>query len=437
MRRSLAALVLALMLPLPVLAAQVTVKPGETLSEIADRHGVSLSRLMQLNGISRADHVEVGQVLKLPGHARSSSASARATGSVRVQEGDTLSEIASRQGMSLSELMALNGISRADHVEIGQVLRVTGRPQPPAPTYPRGSAVHVVKPGESLSEIAEGYGVAMSRLVAINQLDDANHVEVGRRLKLKGSAPAAPAPRPASASAPAPRPAPAPRAAVPATAPVSRATEAAARPSQPLSERIASTPAKDPGSQAATPTPQIIATAQATPAPAAAARSQAPETVAAARSQAPAALASASPTSSASTTAEAARPSFTPRRSLSPAVAATTTARASAPAATTIARASAPAATASPAASASAPLSSADWRRYGPLRVDWSGWQPMGGSLVAPVMNAKGDTLYLAINCGARKLNATSVAGDWRTWDSPQADFEQRLVSDLCRSRAS
>jgi len=434
MRRSLAALVLALMLPLPVLAAQVTVKPGETLSEIADRHGVSLSRLMQLNGITRADHVEVGQVLKLPGNARSSSASTRATGSVRVQEGDTLSEIAFRQGMSLSELMALNGISRADHVEIGQVLRVTGRPQPPAPTYPRGSAVHVVKPGESLSEIAEGYGVAMSRLVAINQLDDANHVEVGRRLKLKGPAPA---PRPASASAPAPRPAPAPRAAVPATAPVSRATEAAARPSQPLSERIASTPAKDPGSQAATPTPQIIAAAQAAPAPTAAARSQAPETVAAARSQAPAALASASPTSSASTTAEAARPSFTPRRSLSPAVAASTTARASAPAATTIARASAPAATASPAASASAPLSSADWRRYGPLRVDWSGWQPMGGSLVAPVMNAKGDTLYLAINCGARKLNATSQTGQWRTWEAPRTDAEQQLVSDLCRAKGS
>jgi hypothetical protein len=52
-------------------------------------------------------------------------------------------------------------------------------------------------------------------------------------------------------------------------------------------------------------------------------------------------------------------------------------------------------------------------------------------------MNAKGDTLYLAINCGARKLNATSAAGDWRTWDNPQADFEQRLVNDLCRTRGS
>ena len=50
-------------------------------------------------------------------------------------------------------------------------------------------------------------------------------------------------------------------------------------------------------------------------------------------------------------------------------------------------------------------------------------------------LNAKGDTLYLAINCGARKMNATSAAGDWRTWDDPQADFERRLVNDLCSSR--
>jgi hypothetical protein len=92
-------------------------------------------------------------------------------------------------------------------------------------------------------------------------------------------------------------------------------------------------------------------------------------------------------------------------------------------------------ATASGVPSTAAAASSGDWRRYGPLQVDWSNWQPMGGSLVAPILNAKGDTLYLAINCGARKMNATSVAGDWRTWDNPQADFELKLVNDLCRSR--
>jgi hypothetical protein len=77
-----------------------------------------------------------------------------------------------------------------------------------------------------------------------------------------------------------------------------------------------------------------------------------------------------------------------------------------------------------------------DWRPYGPLQVDWANWQPMGGSMVAPTLNGEGQTLYLAVNCTARKINATSQAGQWKTWDDPQADFEQQLVNDLCKARS-
>ena len=80
-------------------------------------------------------------------------------------------------------------------------------------------------------------------------------------------------------------------------------------------------------------------------------------------------------------------------------------------------------------------MAKASWRTYGPLQVDWSNWQPMGGSLVAPTLNASGQPFYLAINCSARKLNATTANGDWKTWDDPTSDFEKKLVTDLCKSR--
>ena len=72
MRRSLAALALAVVLPLPVflpaaVRAGVVVKPGETLSEIADRNGISLKRLMQANGITNPNVVTAGQTLVIPG----------------------------------------------------------------------------------------------------------------------------------------------------------------------------------------------------------------------------------------------------------------------------------------------------------------------------------------------------------------------------------
>jgi hypothetical protein len=78
-----------------------------------------------------------------------------------------------------------------------------------------------------------------------------------------------------------------------------------------------------------------------------------------------------------------------------------------------------------------------DWRSYGPLQVDWANWQPMGGSYVAPTLNGDGKPVYLAVNCGARKLNATSQSGQWKSWDAPQTDFEEQLISDICKARAS
>ena len=437
MRRSLAALALALVLPLPALAGDVTVKPGETLSEIADRLGISMKRLMELNGINKADHVEVGQKLKVPGRAGSSSRSsgggAVATGRLTVREGDTLSEIAARQGMSLNQLIALNGLSKADHVEVGQTLKVTGKVATAAAPTPfrKGANVHVVRSGESLSAIADGYGVPMSRLVAINAINDPDHVEVGTQLKLKGE-PAVPRPRPAVAAAPQPTPAPAPRERpVQAAAPRPEPAAAAEVPkaSQPVvTQAIAS------ASTAVAPTSS--ATAQ-TAAPAAASWQPTPAATAS-RPITPAATPVAAPVR---TTPVARTPIAAAAAAAStPLAAAVPTPRPSSAAASINPRPVAPqtrtaAATAVQASAPAAAVATNSWRRYGPLQVDWSNWQPMGGSLVAPILNAKGDTLYLAINCGARKMNATSAAGDWRTWDDPQADFERRLVNDLCSSR--
>lgn len=322
-----------MVLPLPALAAQVTVKPGETLSDIAARHRVSVSTLMKVNGISDPDLVEAGRTLTLPGGAVRPRA---AGGSLTVAPGETLSEIADRHGITVSRLMQLNGLSKADHIEVGQKLVVpsSSRGASPATGFNRKASEHVVRSGESLSQIADGYGVPMQQLIAINRISDPNLVESGARLRLKpASAPSLkPAAKPAAAAKPAP----------------------------------AAKPAAKPAVTAAKPAPTV-----ARPTPAPAARPQ------------PAAVAAA------------------PR----------------------------------PASTATAAPGKPDWRNYGPLQVDWANWQPMGGSMVAPTLNSQGESLYLAVNCSARKLNATSQAGQWKSWDDPQADFEQQLVTDLCKSR--
>jgi LysM repeat protein len=431
MRRRLVALAIAVVLPLPGLAAEVTVQPGETLSQIADRLGISMTRLMKLNGITNPDHVESGSKLTVPSSVSSSGRSKGASSSsnvnttkVTVKDGETLSEIADRHGMSVNELVRLNALSNADHVETGSTLRVkassvtSSRSADGPSSYRKGASQHVVQPGENLSTIAEGYGVPMSRLVAINGLQDANHVEVGMRLRLKGNPPTSAA---ASTEAPPSRSV----ARAPETSPT--ATTA------PQSE--ASSTVTIPQTRPATGTTAMANPVVASPVVAnpVVANPIVARPVVANPVVARPVVATPVVATPVVATPVVARPVVENPVLARPVVATPVVAK---PAVT------APAARASVARASQAPISSGlpaeasnrtDWRPYGPLQVDWANWQPMGGSLVAPTISNKGETLYLAINCSARKMNATSSNGDWKTWEDPRASFEVKLVNDRCR----
>jgi len=65
--RALAGL-LAALAPLAATAQlrSITVVEGDTLEQLAQRHGVSLEALIRLNGISEPELLQVGQVLRLP-----------------------------------------------------------------------------------------------------------------------------------------------------------------------------------------------------------------------------------------------------------------------------------------------------------------------------------------------------------------------------------
>jgi LysM repeat protein len=375
MRRSAAALALALLLPLPGLAGEVVVKPGETLSEIAERYGTTVQRLMQLNNLQTPQDLWAGSRIQVPG-ASSSSAGvpgrSSGTGNYTVKSGETLSEIAERYGTTVQRLMQLNNLQTPQDLWAGSRIQVPGASTPSRttgtrPPVNRNAREHRVQPGETLSEIASLYGIPMSRLVALNGLSQPNNVQAGTTLKLRGSAPTSngtasrPTTPPARASATAPTTASRP----PASAP------------RPATPRAAST-------TAATTTGATTSTAQA------------PTTTATAS-------ATPTPASTPRPTATATRPSTTP--------------------ASTVSTSSKPA--------------TPDWRSYGPLQVDWANWQPMAGSYVAPSLNSDGQPLYLAVNCSARRLNATGQSGTWKTWDAPQSDFEEQLISDLCKTKGS
>ena len=390
-RRSAALLALALLLPLPALAGEVVVKPGDTLGELAERYGTTVERLMQLNGLRGPQDLWAGSRIRVPG-AGGGPAAGSSGGNYTVKSGETLSEIAERYGTSVQRLMDLNGLRSPQDLWAGSRIQVPGAggARRTAAAVNKAAKQHTVQSGETLSVIADRYGIPMERLVALNGLSDPNDLMVGTTLKLRST------PRPVAAK-PKPRP-------------VTIAT--AKPPAKPAAKPVVKAPA------------MAAAAAAPAPAPAPAAKPVAEQPVAVAKPTPKPVVVAAKPVE------KAAEPT---------AVATATVATAAVAPAPKPAVAAAPKPAPKPAAVAAKPgkSSSPDWRSYGPLQVDWANWMPMGGSYVAPSLNSEGQPLYLAINCNAKRLNATGQSGAWKTWDAPQSDFEQQLISDLCKAKGS
>ncbi len=97
----------------------------------------------------------------------------------RVRPGDTLSHIAMALGVDQDALVDANGLADPNYIIAGTRLDLPG-----ASGGSSGTGVHLVRPGETLSEIAARAGVSTSALARANGIGDANLIVVGRRLIL-------------------------------------------------------------------------------------------------------------------------------------------------------------------------------------------------------------------------------------------------------------
>jgi len=112
--------------------------------------------------------------------------------SYTVRPGDTLSAIARRYGVSVSALVAANGLADPNHIRYGESLTIPASGTSGAPAA-QTLAMHVVASGEHLSSIAQHYGTSVSAIALANHIRDPNLVIVGTRLVLP--APGAPVPQ--------------------------------------------------------------------------------------------------------------------------------------------------------------------------------------------------------------------------------------------------
>ena len=207
--------------PNPGTSSTYTVKAGDSLWSIANKHGVSVANLKSWNNL-KSDIILVGQKLTVKGGtttpapnpgtgtgSNNGNGGGTTTGSTyTVKSGDSLWSIANSNGVSVANLKAWNNLS-SDTILVGQKLTIKGGTTTPAPNPGTGSnngngggtttgSTYTVKSGDSLWAIANKNNVSVANLKAWNNLSS-DTIHIGQKLTIKGGT-ATPAPNPGTGS---------------------------------------------------------------------------------------------------------------------------------------------------------------------------------------------------------------------------------------------
>ena len=205
-----------------------TVKSGDTLSAIANDFGVTVDQLVRWNNISNPNLITVGQILYFsdksssglgqgiipgingyvdlnnfydgmfigtPGSGGSTGGGGNTGGIIpdpvvriknpdgtyTVKSGDTLSTIANDFGVTVDQLVRWNNISNPNLITVGQILYFSDKSSSGSGT------TYVVQAGDTLSGIAARFGTTVANLVSLNNISDPNLIYVGQVLIISGS----------------------------------------------------------------------------------------------------------------------------------------------------------------------------------------------------------------------------------------------------------
>lgn len=184
-------------------AETYTVKPGDTLSGIALKYNTTIQSLVELNHIDNIDTIDVNQTLETTQPNQTITPQPQRTNAIQsetkivtpavvytVKAGDTLSLIASQQGVTVEEIVRNSNIHNANLIYIGQQLTIKPeikavKPQLPPKPHVIPAVTHTVKSGESLWQIATEKKVSIADIAKNSHIENANLIYPGQKLMIK------------------------------------------------------------------------------------------------------------------------------------------------------------------------------------------------------------------------------------------------------------
>lgn len=164
-----------------------TVKPNDSWWAIANRYGMEMNALAQLNGKTINDVIHPGQVIRVADKGDGQSVSNKVnttpaqpsnnTQYYTVQPNDTLLGIATKFGTTYQSIAFLNRIDNPHWIYPGQRLKINRATQNNS-----SNRVHYVRYGETLSGLSYSLGVNYQTLLSKNNIANPNFIRVGQAI---------------------------------------------------------------------------------------------------------------------------------------------------------------------------------------------------------------------------------------------------------------
>ncbi|MEP7287473.1 MAG: LysM peptidoglycan-binding domain-containing protein [Chloroflexota bacterium] len=155
-----------------------TVQPGETLSIISRRYGITWLDLVNANKLVDPNHIEAGQQIVIPGAA--SPAGNAVAPALPV---DTV------PAQPVIPPTAVPPTAVQPTFALPTAIPATVAPPPQASSPTIGDKTYVVQPGEGLAAIGRKFGIDWANIAGANNITDPNHIYAGMTLKIPSSVP--------------------------------------------------------------------------------------------------------------------------------------------------------------------------------------------------------------------------------------------------------
>ncbi|MGI6684456.1 MAG: LysM peptidoglycan-binding domain-containing protein [Bacillota bacterium] len=163
------------------------VQPGDNLKMIAESFCTTVQKLITMNKLSNPNKIYVGQELKV----RSIEKIAQPV-IYTVKPSETLSQIAKKHGLTINEIINANQLQNPNKILIGQKIIIPAKMgQTPSPTVKNDPKVqtiqniytmYLVKAGDTLYKVARDNNTTVNNLIQVNNIDPDKYLFVGQKL---------------------------------------------------------------------------------------------------------------------------------------------------------------------------------------------------------------------------------------------------------------